>query len=221
MPAMIRADAITSPIRVGIAAALLVFVLAPLDAAERPYRQAAIEAARWIQSSAIPTDHGIVWPADPRDPKTVNNTLYVGTPGVVLFFLEAYRSTGNPAYLKDARAGADDLLASLSMEKDTGLYTGLAGIGFTLAETYKVTKAPVYRRGALRVVELLRERAVKAGEGIECSETTDIISGSEPDLLVAQTGYMQGAAGIGMWLLHLDALERGHPARITLPDSPF
>ena len=28
-----------------------------------------------------------------------------------------------------------------------------------------------------------------------------------PELLVAQTGYMQGAAGIGMWLLRLDAAE--------------
>jgi len=43
----------------------------------------------------------------------------------------------------------------------------------------------------------------------------------KPELLVAQTGYMQGAAGIGMLFLHLDALERGRKASIVFPDSPF
>ena len=42
-----------------------------------------------------------------------------------------------------------------------------------------------------------------------------------PELLVAQTGYMQGAAGIGIWLLHLDAFDRGKKSWIRLPDSPF
>jgi hypothetical protein len=32
---------------------------------------------------------------------------------------------------------------------------------------------------------------------------------------------MQGAAGIGMWLLHFDSFERGMKAWISLPDSPF
>jgi hypothetical protein len=42
-----------------------------------------------------------------------------------------------------------------------------------------------------------------------------------PDLLVAQTGYMQGAAGVGMLLLHLDQFGRGKKAQIFFPDSPF
>ena len=43
----------------------------------------------------------------------------------------------------------------------------------------------------------------------------------KPDLLVAQTGYMQGAAGIGMLLLRLDDLERNKKPAVTFPDSPF
>jgi hypothetical protein len=42
-----------------------------------------------------------------------------------------------------------------------------------------------------------------------------------PELLVAQTGFMQGAAGVGMWLLRFDAFERGKKPLITFPDSPF
>lgn len=43
----------------------------------------------------------------------------------------------------------------------------------------------------------------------------------QPDNLAAQTGWMQGAAGIGAWLLRLDAFDHGRDVRIVLPDSPF
>jgi hypothetical protein len=44
---------------------------------------------------------------------------------------------------------------------------------------------------------------------------------TEPGNLVAQTGYMQGAAGIGTWLLHLDAALHGRAAFVRFPDSPW
>ena len=44
---------------------------------------------------------------------------------------------------------------------------------------------------------------------------------SGPSSLVAQTGYMQGAAGIGVWLLRLDAAETGRTTFIRLADTPF
>ena len=43
----------------------------------------------------------------------------------------------------------------------------------------------------------------------------------QPKLLVAQTGYMQGAAGIGMWLLRLDAAEHTRDTFVRFPDTPF
>jgi hypothetical protein len=42
-----------------------------------------------------------------------------------------------------------------------------------------------------------------------------------PELLVAQTGYMQGAAGIGMLLLHPDGFQHRKKPSIVFPDSPF
>lgn len=44
---------------------------------------------------------------------------------------------------------------------------------------------------------------------------------TQPDNLVAQTGFMQGAAGVGTFFLQLDALERGAPWLFPLPDTPF
>ncbi|GAG23598.1 unnamed protein product, partial [marine sediment metagenome] len=42
-----------------------------------------------------------------------------------------------------------------------------------------------------------------------------------PELVVAQTGYMQGAAGIGLLLLHVDAFNNNRQPTIVFPDTPF
>ena len=167
--------------------ALLAILSPTLSASEPSYRDAAVETARWIRASAIQADLGTVWPADPGDPKSVNDTLYAGTSGVVLFFIEASRSTGDPSFLKDARRGADHLLGTLATEKESGLYTGIAGIGFALTEAFKATGEAKYREGAVRCGRLLQDRAKKTAKGIEWNETTDIIS---------------GGAGIGFFLMY-------------------
>jgi len=162
----------------------------------RPYLDAAKAAARWIDASAIRTDHGVTWPADPRDAKSVDTSLYSGSPGVVLFMLELHRATGDPSYLERARLGADHLAASIDAAEDTGLYTGLAGIGYTLIETANLTREAKYRDAARRAAERIRSRARPAGGGIEWNDTTDIIGGS---------------AGTGLFLLYA-AKELEQPA---------
>lgn len=138
----------------------------------------AIDAARWIDASAITTNRGTVWPADPNDPKTVNTSLYSGTPGVVLFFLELHHATGKAEYLARAKAGGDHLLAAVADEKGTGLYSGIGGIGFTLGELFKSSKEPKYRDGVKQVVTLLEQRAEAKGDGAQWTDTTDIVSGN-------------------------------------------
>jgi len=44
---------------------------------------------------------------------------------------------------------------------------------------------------------------------------------TRPELLMAQTGLMQGASGIGLFLLHLDVFEQRKRPTINLPDSVF
>jgi lantibiotic modifying enzyme len=144
--------------------------------------------ARWIRSSAVENEDGTTWPAVPGDNKTINNTLYSGTPGVVLFFLEAFYATGDENYLKDAQAGADYLIASLDREKGAGLYVGLSGIGYCLEETYKATKEMSYRKGVEHCMNLIKEWAEETATGIRWGATTDIISGN---------------AGTGLFLLYI------------------
>jgi len=179
----------------GLAGAAAAAVRGPLYAAarrfagpDRPYLEAALKAARWIHAARIQTTHGVTWPADPRDPKTLPRDLYTGAAGVVLFHLELYEQTTDPGHLAEAAVGADDLLAAVERDEiaGNGLYDGLAGIAFVLAETYRATLAPKYWRAVERCRDLLGRRARRTSTGIEWNDSTDVIS---------------GGAGIGLALL--------------------
>src|SRR3954468_783785 len=193
----------------GLAAALFVLVVALLagvrGAAQAPprpapgaYRASAIDAEKWIRTSRVSTLFGYAWPGDPKDPKSISTALYSGSPGVVLFLLELHNATGDLAYLDQARRGADELLTKLPSESATGLYEGIAGLGFTLGETWRATKDDKYRKGALNAVRMLNQRAAPVGKGVQWSNTTDIIA---------------GGAGIGLFLLYADETLHAPNAR--------
>jgi lantibiotic modifying enzyme len=158
-------------------------------AEERRYLDAALGAARWLRSCKVAAEGATAWPVNPEQPKSVEPNLYSGVAGVVLFFLEAHHCTGDDSFLRDARDGADYLLAYLARDRkalDPGLYTGAAGIGFCLEQTYKATRAQKYRSGADRCLDALTKQARKSGDGVAWNDSNDIIAGS---------------AGIGLALL--------------------
>jgi lantibiotic modifying enzyme len=163
-------------------------------------RGAATDVARWLRGVAIQTPDGLAWASTPAASQTPLANLYSGSPGVVLFFLELHHATGQAADLETARKGADWLLAQVERENQAGLYTGLAGIGFTLTEAWKATGDKKYRDGANRVVDRLKELAKPVGEGVEWSPVSDIISGS---------------AGVGLYLISA-ARELERPDALTL-----
>jgi lantibiotic modifying enzyme len=166
-----------------LALPLLLLAGAPDD---RACWTAAESAARWVSGSSLPDAGGLVWPADPRDCESVDTSLYAGSPGPVLFLLEAYRYTGDRRYLATARAGADALLSAVNADNEPGLYVGVSGIGFVLGEAFRITHDQRYRDGSLKAVRVLRETARVVGAGVEWNDSTDIIS---------------GGSGIGLFLL--------------------
>ena len=184
-------------LRLGLTGAALATLPRPLHAAprrlarpDRSYLDAALKAASWIHASRIETGHGVTWPADPRDPKSVSRDLYTGAPGVVLFYLELYEQTRDESHLAEASAGADDLLDAVERDQieGSGLYDGLAGIAFVLAEAYRTSLQPKYWRGVERCRDVLARRARRVDAGVEWNDATDVVS---------------GGAGIGMALLDL------------------
>jgi len=198
-------------------------------ASERPYLEVARRAERWIARSAIRTAHGTAWPVDPNDPESVRLDLYSGIPGVVLFYLELYAATGDRGALGEAAAGADYLAGSLPGEEgvaDAGLYTGLAGIAYTLALAHRATRRPSLGDAAARALTLVRAAARPEGRGVMWNDSTDIISGSAgiglfllwPKALLDDPPAVELAAAAGRRLIELGVPERGGLKWMIAPD---
>jgi lantibiotic modifying enzyme len=162
---------------------------APAPPPPDPLLAAALDAGRWVRAAAVPTMDGVTWPADPDDPATAGASLYSGAAGVVPVLLALHRANGDHAWLASARAGADELLSEVDRVDDAGLYTGLAGIGFALLEASRELGDERYQQGVRRTVDRLAALARPAGNGVEWSETTDVIA---------------GGAGVGLFLLDAD-----------------
>ncbi len=198
-------------LRMGLGAALLAAVPGPARRAAHAYSpaepdlryfDAAMAAARWLRATAIESPTGTSWPAVPPDAKTVQHDLYTGFPGVVLFFVELHRATGDRAWLDLATRGADQLAASLpesqSGDKGAGLYSGLAGIAYTLEEADRARGESRYRAAIQKALGDIVAAARDAGAGVEWNDSTDIISGS---------------AGTGLHLLRASATLKNSAAR--------
>ncbi len=153
---------------------------------ERPYLDAALRAQRWLTRQVINTPTGVTWAADPGNPKTVQQNLYSGSPGVVLFYLELYRATGDAgalalaeqgaAYLADAATGPGAVKAFAG--ESAGLYTGLAGIAYVLERTGRAANRGEFLEAARSAVSLIKHLARPTQSGVEWSESNDIISGT-------------------------------------------
>ncbi len=192
--------------------------------AARPYLDAAQRAERWIARAAVKGAAGTTWPADPADAKSIQSNLYSGSPGIVLFYLELHHATGDAAYLAQARAGADYLMATLPSsapslgDEGAGLYTGVAGVAYVLELTRRATGDARYADGVARAVSLLKSAFVPIGAGAGWNNSTDIISGSGGILLtLLWLGQARGewpdwrrdAAKVGARLLEVAQPERG------------
>ncbi|MBE0710805.1 MAG: hypothetical protein IH583_00360 [Candidatus Aminicenantes bacterium] len=207
---------------------LLAGLMSCKPAADGRYLDTAEKAAAWIQAAEIRSPEGLSWPAVPDDPKSVALNLYSGTPGVVLFFLQAYYSTGKEAYLRGAREGADFLLSRLAGVNGAGLYEGLSGIAFALEETYRASGNEKYRQGFLACLGRIKDSAEESGAGIDWGSTTDIISGSSGTGLFLIYSYHETkdrtwldlAARAGARLVELGRPENGGLKWAMDPDFP-
>lgn len=148
---------------------------------------AADGVALWLGSLAQATEAGVTWPVEAG--RAVGPpSLYSGSPGVVLFFLEHGARRADDTSRALALAGARELAAYVDRAEapQLGLYTGLAGIGFTLALAAEQTEDAGLAASAVRCLDRVLAAATVTNAGLRWNESTDIISGS---------------AGIGLWLL--------------------
>lgn len=197
-----------------------------LETGRKEPLEAALAGARYLQSVANTEGDGCL--IFHHEPEPDGRNLYYlgwchGPAGTVRLFYQLARATRDDAWMGWVRRGTRSILASGIPEKQTpgfwnnaGQCCGLAGVADLFLRLHKVTGDGL--GFARRVGESLLAKATPAGDGLKWVHAEHRV---RPEYVYAQTGYMQGAAGIGMLLLHLDAVERGREWGFRLPDSPY
>lgn len=94
---------------------------------------------------------------------------------------------------------------------------GNCGVGEFFIALQRRSPSPEYADMIRRVKTNTLARATADGDGLKWIQAENRVS---PQAVVAQTGYMQGAAGVGSFYLHADALAKGRAPAIVWPDSP-
>jgi lantibiotic modifying enzyme len=203
-------------------------------APSRPWYNASFQAERWIRRSAARDARGTAWPADPLKPDSISTDLYNGMPGVVLFYLEMFAATKDPAMLERATSGADYLIATLPADasqlgdEGVGLYTGAAGIAYVLERTHAASGRDVYYAGAQRAMSLLHAAAKPAGNGIAWNSVNDIIAGSAgigltmlwAEKALGDAKARDAAIGAGRHLVEVGIPEKGGLKWMLAPEVP-
>jgi len=148
-----------------------------------------------------------------------------GPAGTARLFYRLYQATGDETWLTWVKKSANGILTSGIPEKRTpGFWNnvsqgcGSAGVAQFFLDLYGATKDTKYLDFARKMTDDLMSRATRDDRGTRWLQAENRM---QPANLLAQTGYMQGAAGIGMWLLRLDAALKGRAPFVRFPDSPW
>lgn len=192
---------------------------------EARYLDAAREAARYTLSRATTFGSGklVCHTEDPAKPFFYLGACH-GPAGTGRLLIELFDITGEQVWLDEARALVEGLLATGAPEtRSKGLWNnhgqccGDAGIGeFALLMSAR-TGDGAYADLARRCAVVIEDRS-EAADGRRLWRQAE--HRTQPDFIEAQTGYMQGAAGIASFLLHLATTETGRPVKIAMPDWP-
>ncbi len=149
-----------------------------------------------------------------------------GPTGTARLFYQLHQATGEARWNSWVDSLTKGVMASGIPEQQTTGYwnnisqccghIGVAQYCIDLARYHRTETANAFMK---RLVDDTIRRAGPTND--EALYWVQAENRTQPENLVAQTGFMQGAAGVGTFFLQLDALERGERWRFPQPDTPF
>lgn len=170
---------------------------------------------RWIDSLSIDTPHGRAWGLAAERPDKSLPTLYLGSAGIILFYLELGEATGEARYLETAVAAGDDLIARLpELNPTCAPMGGWVGYMFVFHELFKRSSESRFAHAAHRCAQQQRDSAQRIGAGIGWVQEMPYARLTGHAGVREIFDMTEGAAGAGtFWLyahdegIHEDALE--------------
>lgn len=193
---------------------------------DRRYLDTAIAAGGYVIAHATPSgDDGVLVCHTEEQPELHYLGVCHGPPGTGRLMYLLHEITADATWMDWAHANMRGLLATGAPEvRSDGLWEnygqccGDAGIGDYALSLYRTTERGEYLELARRIEDVLLANS-RFEDGRRWWSQAE--HRNRPDFVEAQTGYMQGAAGIGSFLLHLATVDSATPSKIPLPDSPF
>ena len=148
-----------------------------------------------------------------------------GPPGLASLFIRLHQLTADDGWLRWAERAAQTLTTSgipaclyPGFWDNVGQCCGSAGVAEFFLGMHSYTGDPAYLSFAATMLDDLLDRGARDGAGLSWH---NVDPARTPPELPAETGYMQGAAGVGLALLHGYQAARGAYRGPSLPDSPF
>ena len=198
---------------------------------DRVFLKAALAGAHYLEAVANSADDGFkVFHHEPGGEDLYYLSWCHGPAGTSRLFYRLADATHDDHWMEMVRRSARATIrAGVPEQRSAGYWNnvsqccGNAGVGEYFLALNRIMPELAYEDMTKRIAANTLERATMVatpdGDGVKWTQAENR---TQPDVLVAQTGFMQGAAGVGALFLHLDAANRAGAARgIVWPDSPF
>jgi len=188
---------------------------------EEKFLQAAIQGAAFLDE--VSNEKGYVPHHMPGGEDLFYLSWCHGPSGTSRLYYELYTITGEEKWLDRIVTPSDNMIADEIDKQETpgfwnnvGKCCGATSIAEYYIWLYDITGEEKYLAFSRKMTDLVLQKAREGDGYLKWIHAENRVS---PDELTAQTGLMQGAAGIGLWFLELNARQEKRQPLITLPDK--
>ncbi len=189
---------------------------------EEKYLNAARKAAEFLDS--IANEKGYVPHHLPNEEELFYLNWCHGPGGTSRLYYILYEITNDKKWLDKITKTADQIiLEGIDKKQKHGYWnnvgkccgdTGVAEYYFWL---YQMTGNTEYLKFSERMTQKIISLSTVENDHIKWIHAENRVS---PDATAAQTGLMQGSAGMGLWFLQINAFQKQQEPLILLPDKP-
>ena len=192
----------------------------------RPHLFAALAGERWLRSIATETPNGgwMIFHSAPGNEQVYYLSWCHGPAGTARLYRVLSAVTKDPLFDRQLERLALGIQHMKVPERSPGFWNNISqccgncGITEFFLALHRWNGAARHLEYAATVAHDTLKRATAEGDGLKWVQAEHRV---RPELLVAQTGLMQGAAGVGLAMLHLDGALEGRKPFVRLPDDPF
>ena len=192
----------------------------------RGHLEAALAGERYLQSIVTATPNGgqMIYHSTPGNEQLYYLSWCHGPAGTARLYRALGAVTSDPKWDARVRQLALGIQHMKVPERSPGFWNNISqccgncGVSEFFIAMHRASGDARHLAYAEEIGHDTLARATPEGGGLKWIQAEHRV---RPELLIAQTGLMQGAAGVGLAMLHLDGVRERRNRLVVLPDDPF